>query len=238
MRGEAGASPRSSPTDQMFPGRADMGISPLLSLESWGSVSSRKHSLRGGARQLGSHGGGRLACRTHRAVAGSSHGLCSLTTRPVVSTPGGWEGAPPAHSPSRGPHRLEAPSQAQGTVAFSEIPSRPRGQLAHVALAPTVYVPPGCPALPLGAPGCPCGPGHPGFGFSAPWSGHQPQEAAPREAPRLCCSTLGTASPLGGQWEAQSPSRPIPTLTPSPVPRDPGLWGAAFPQTVRGPKRL
>lgn len=88
--------PRSSPTDQMFPGWADMGISALLSPEPRCLVSSRKHSLRGNARQLGSHGGGSLACRTRGAVAGSSHGLSSLTTWPVVSTPGphpqgGWD---------------------------------------------------------------------------------------------------------------------------------------------------
>lgn len=58
----------------------------LLSPEPWGSLASREHSppaRPGSARQLGSHGGGRLARRTQSAVARSSQGPSSLTTRPV-----------------------------------------------------------------------------------------------------------------------------------------------------------
>lgn len=51
-------------------------------------VSSHKHSLRGSARQLGSHGGGHLARGVQNAMARSSHGLSGLTAWPVMSTPG------------------------------------------------------------------------------------------------------------------------------------------------------
>ena len=87
MGGGQEASPRSSPTEQVFPGWADTGISAPLSPEPRVPVSSRKNSPCCSARQLGSHGGGLLACRTRAAVAGSSHGLCGLLGPPVVPAP-------------------------------------------------------------------------------------------------------------------------------------------------------
>lgn len=81
------ASPRSSPTEQVFPGRADTGISAPLSPEPRVPVSSRKNAPCCSARQLGSHGGGLLACRTRAAMAGSSHGLRGLLGPPVVPAP-------------------------------------------------------------------------------------------------------------------------------------------------------
>lgn len=77
------ASLHSSPTEQVFLGWADTGISAPLSPEPRVPVSSRKNSPRGSARQLGSHGGGLLACGTSAAVPGSSHGLCGLLGPPV-----------------------------------------------------------------------------------------------------------------------------------------------------------
>lgn len=82
------ASPYSSPTEQVFSGRVDTGISAPLSPEPQGPVSSRKNSPRGCARQLGSHGGGLLACRTRAAVDGSSHGLRGLLGPPVLPATG------------------------------------------------------------------------------------------------------------------------------------------------------
>lgn len=80
--GRQGAYPRSSPTDQMFPAWADMGISALLSPEPRCLVSSCKNSPCSSARQLGSHGGGHLAQRTQSSVAGSSHGPPGLPWPP------------------------------------------------------------------------------------------------------------------------------------------------------------
>ena len=82
------ASPCSSPTEQVFSGRADTEISAPLSPEPQGPVSSRKNSPCGCARQLGSHGGGLLACRTRAAVDGSSHGLRGLLGPPVLPATG------------------------------------------------------------------------------------------------------------------------------------------------------
>lgn len=64
----------------------------------------------------------------------------------------------------------------------------------------------------MGAPGPrvrPCGPGHPGFGFSAPWSGHWPEEWFLHNGFPL--APLGSATPVEGWvggWEAQIPPNP------------------------------
>lgn len=80
--GRQEAYPRSSPTDQMFPAWADMGISALLFPEPRCLVSSCKNSLCSSVRQLGSHGGGHLAQRTQSSVARSSHGPPGLPWPP------------------------------------------------------------------------------------------------------------------------------------------------------------
>lgn len=122
--GRQGAYPHSSPTDQMFPAWADMGISALLSPEPRCLVSSCKNSPCSSARQLGSHGGGHLAQRTQSSVAGSSHGPPGLPWPPsqlcahlglICGGPGAKCGAGRGTGGGGGPSSPDGSSGARST---------------------------------------------------------------------------------------------------------------------------